>query len=460
MEPHPVKTGGFFRPRPIENIGLLELVAREYGAHCCGHPHLPALADDGFDDIFADFARQCYEAKGKGKKISRDVYFKTAQKLSDGLMKGLGKDGIGKYDAPQNLLAAKFRQSIFAFSAAKTTSEYRAMAEALTDKDGKLLTFNQFREKVDKINVLYNETWLKTEYDTAVAKAQAAMEWDRFVAEKDKFPYLVYKTQEDGRVRQPHAVLDNIKRPVDDAFWKTYYPPNGWNCRCYAVQDDSQHNITSKYVTRMKGRKSNTPKYFKGNSGQTPVLFDDTHPYYIGKNGKKVEVDGAKDYGLPDYKTVKERAKSYSPAAPKELRKNGFSKWWGDMVKDNGVGGDNFQLQGRDGTDILFSGKQGGQKNRFTREHLISGGHEQSANKIPDILKNADEVWSFTDKKNGKLTNSYIRYYQDKMYVLIAQEDNGAMRCITSYQLEDIKGAETTFDNLRKGTLLHANKFW
>jgi uncharacterized protein with gpF-like domain len=26
----------------------------------------------------------------------------------------------------------------------------------------------------------------------------------------------------------------------DDAFWDTYYPPNGWGCECYVITE-SEH---------------------------------------------------------------------------------------------------------------------------------------------------------------------------------------------------------------------------
>lgn len=45
-----------------------------------------------------------------------------------------------------------------------------------------------------------------------------------------------YDAVMDDLVRDDHAALNGIIRKVDDNFWSTYYPPNGWNCRCGVSQ--------------------------------------------------------------------------------------------------------------------------------------------------------------------------------------------------------------------------------
>jgi len=37
-------------------------------------------------------------------------------------------------------------------------------------------------------------------------------------------------------VREDHAILHGTTLPPSDPFWSLYLPPNGWNCRCTAVQ--------------------------------------------------------------------------------------------------------------------------------------------------------------------------------------------------------------------------------
>lgn len=38
----------------------------------------------------------------------------------------------------------------------------------------------------------------------------------------------------DHRVRHAHVLMHGIIRPIGDAYWETHWPPNGFNCRCYA----------------------------------------------------------------------------------------------------------------------------------------------------------------------------------------------------------------------------------
>lgn len=41
-----------------------------------------------------------------------------------------------------------------------------------------------------------------------------------------------YLTMDDERVRVSHRPLHGITLPKDDPFWLTYWPPNGFGCRC------------------------------------------------------------------------------------------------------------------------------------------------------------------------------------------------------------------------------------
>jgi SPP1 gp7 family putative phage head morphogenesis protein len=45
-----------------------------------------------------------------------------------------------------------------------------------------------------------------------------------------------YSTVGDDRVRSSHAAMDGVRLPKDHSFWQTNWPPNGWSCRCQALE--------------------------------------------------------------------------------------------------------------------------------------------------------------------------------------------------------------------------------
>lgn len=73
-------------------------------------------------------------------------------------------------------------------------------------------------------------------YDVNLRTAHAAGQWGRIERLKARMPFLRYSTQNDARVRPQHRAWEGITLPVDDPFWDTHFPPNGWRCRCTVSQ--------------------------------------------------------------------------------------------------------------------------------------------------------------------------------------------------------------------------------
>lgn len=44
-----------------------------------------------------------------------------------------------------------------------------------------------------------------------------------------------YVTVGDDRVRDSHAAMDGVTLPKDHEIWDSWWPPNGWNCRCQVI---------------------------------------------------------------------------------------------------------------------------------------------------------------------------------------------------------------------------------
>lgn len=81
---------------------------------------------------------------------------------------------------------------------------------------------------------------LKTIFRTNIQASYAAGHWAQITDQEGDAEYLMYDAVDDHRTRPEHAAWDGVILPVDHPWWKTHYPPNGWNCRCGVVQLSSQ----------------------------------------------------------------------------------------------------------------------------------------------------------------------------------------------------------------------------
>lgn len=73
-------------------------------------------------------------------------------------------------------------------------------------------------------------------WDTNCRMAYAAGQWKQIQQAKEGRPYLLYSAVLDSRTRPDHARWNGTILPVDDPWWHTHYPPNGWYCRCQVIQ--------------------------------------------------------------------------------------------------------------------------------------------------------------------------------------------------------------------------------
>lgn len=60
----------------------------------------------------------------------------------------------------------------------------------------------------------------------------------RFSAQRENVqqrPYWMYCAIRDNRTRQSHLALHGKVFLASDPFWQSFYPPNGWRCRCSVI---------------------------------------------------------------------------------------------------------------------------------------------------------------------------------------------------------------------------------
>lgn len=232
---------------------------------------LNLFSDDEVERIIYDI----YNGTINLRNLDVHTYLKTARKLSEGVFEGFGKNMDGMLlNTPDYQMLNSLRENVYIFSGAKTYQETRAVSSLLTS-DGKISSFSDFNKKAKSVLNDYNKNYLTAEYNSAIAQSRSASQWMDIEADKDVLPYLKYRTAHDGRVRPEHAQLDGIIKHVDDAFWSSYMPQNGWNCRCGVIQLEKGKVTDTKNLVV-----ENVPDIFKMNAGKDKIIFSPKHPYF------------------------------------------------------------------------------------------------------------------------------------------------------------------------------------
>ena len=80
---------------------------------------------------------------------------------------------------------------------------------------------------------------LETIFRANLAASYARGRWERIERLAEDRPFLRYSAVLDERVRPDHAQWHGVVLRVDDPWWRTHYPPNGWRCRCIVTQHDA-----------------------------------------------------------------------------------------------------------------------------------------------------------------------------------------------------------------------------
>lgn len=188
-----------------------------------------SLVEQGFIKLMTWLHKQKqFTVEMLKKKEVKDFINATKDHLIKGIDKGIEKTQIS------DTLRNKLEESAGVFSSFKTFHEMNEAAGLLYTENGEIKPFEQFSNDVRKLNNSYNKQYLKAEYGFAVGSAQMATKWEKFSKKGNRY-YLQYRTENDDLVRPEHRKLHNTTLPIDDPFWRKYYPPNGWGCRCDAV---------------------------------------------------------------------------------------------------------------------------------------------------------------------------------------------------------------------------------
>lgn len=259
---------------------------------------------------------------------------------------------------------------------------------------------------------------LKTIYETNLRTAYAAGRWEQVQRTKEFFPYLRYVAVLDGHERPEHRALHNTIKPVDDPFWKQYYPPNGWGCRC-TVQQVNEDDIkrlglsVTGYDPSMPDRRVMNTR--TGQVMQVPQGIDAGFDYNVGQARMKALTPPPLDRPLE--RRYSGPPAAVAPPAPRSFERQrllpdglkdedyvrSFLKEFGadvgnpKMFKD--VTGEHMVI-----SDDLFKTAQGDWKITKSLRH-------QHLPLLVETIRDPDEIWELWEeypKGRATLTRRYI----------------------------------------------------
>lgn len=146
---------------------------------------------------------------------------------------------------------------------------------------------------------------LETIYRTNMQSAYSAGQYQTYMGNIDNRPYWLYDAVGDSRTRAAHAAMDGLVYRYDDPFWATFYPPNGYNCRCsvmalserdmarqgLALSESGEHNLVETNKIYNKKGDSYPTRAFKAPDG-TLHTTDRGFDYNVGRMNYRPNLDG------------------------------------------------------------------------------------------------------------------------------------------------------------------------
>lgn len=365
--------------------------------------------DKDFDDaLFDDAARKVYEDGGFDLSMLSEP---QARALIDETLRVIGTavDSALPHEVPETLRYA-LENNAFVFSGFKTFHTLREVGLSMITEKGDIKPFGEFLRDVQQINARYNHNYLYAEYNHALAASQMAAKWNDFEQDGDRYN-LQYRTAGDDKVREEHAILDGTTLPPSDPFWDMFLPPNGWNCRCTAVQvRNNKYPASDPELAMMRGMNCTEgakKAIFRYNPGKSLQIFPPKHPYYKApKEVKEVITRLSEEIRTP------EQAVRF--ILEQEGRREWFERGFSSLIKTTRRGVNGFtDMNGLiamtpERLDRILSGltrlRQGGEVSENEADALATFWHEITHNRN----KPGNMLLSKTQTRFMELANEFV----------------------------------------------------
>ncbi|PNK59457.1 phage minor head protein [Psychrobacter sp. FDAARGOS_221] len=135
----------------------------------------------------------------------------------------------------------------------------------------------------EKITRLSNRR-LRKVYSVNKTQSYHTGSWHRFETNKATHPYLRYRLGPSKEHRLEHKGFESLVLHVDDPFWQTHMPMNGWGCKCWV------QSLTAEKAEKMGISKSPEVELHDwvnkstGRIHKVPKGIDPGFEYNVGKH--------------------------------------------------------------------------------------------------------------------------------------------------------------------------------
>jgi len=334
--------------------------------------------------LFEKALREIYQGTGKERHVNRYLFEISNNAFLQGVSREFKGAGM-EFGRKNQSFINEFKYNTAVFSAFKNHRQTEEIVGLLTDPDGNLRPYSEFRKQALEVSRDYNKNWLRTEYNTAVRAARQAVNYRKFLETKRLYPNLEYIKSTAAHPREKHLDWVGTILPIEHPWWDDHMPPSDWNCRCSVRQTDKP---------------------------ETPVPEGDSLPVFRNNPGKTAEPVNIKETAY--YKHTDDKKAVLMEASRLVQRES--QNWAKENLKGKNV--KHKELKNK----INFS--MHGVKEYLNQPHEFYDIKNMMLKDIKNILKNS-EYKGVTHHK-GRMSHIFeIEIKEKKNYLIANENDNG-----------------------------------
>lgn len=380
---------------------------------------------------------------------------RVAEDLREGLFPGWGKRRLKtSWNAPDHRALAAMELNLFHFAEAKGRAEVVLLNGLLIDKvKHEIRSEADFIVQAKKINSAFNETFLSTERDFAIATGQTSARWHEFFGEKDNVSTWEYQTAGDDHVRDEHQIIDGRVFYFNDVEARRLWPPNGYKCRCEGIQHQGKPGdklMTGNDAVSFVFANQKQREMFGFNRAETGTVFRQNQ-MYMGTlkdtDGKTSVGKPINDYTFADYglKLRKETTglkplkldRTITPDNVKELFTNNAG------TKDYKAMGFTDYLRRK----LILKEETFAMHNKGKYVNPTENRHQLFA-QLSNILNDPSEVYERYYVRNKKEQMRFIKMFENETVVIDSEVTDKGFEITTWYYLKD------TEEKVRSGIMI------